>query len=197
MPSWSGGEPPRPRGSVCGASPELTEFLVSLGATPEQIAEAPDRSGLVGLGADLVFAAAEGLTARDLADRVGTSVDAVLGIWEALGVEVPGPEEPMFSSADVSLVQTLSSVELFTDAESDELLHVIGGALSRVADAAIAFYVQTVESDLADCGADTLELAQKGSMAARTALEMGAGLGAVFAHLIATGSNANAGPRPM
>jgi hypothetical protein len=70
-----------------------------------------------------------------------------MDIWRALGVSVPGPDEPMFSSDDVSLVATLSAVDLFTDAESDEILHVIGSALSRVADATIAFYVQTVESD--------------------------------------------------
>jgi class 3 adenylate cyclase len=175
------------RDRFCGVSPELTEFLLSLGATPEQIAEAPERSGLIGLGSDLVFTAAEGLTAHDLATRSGASVDQVLGIWEALGVTVPGPDEPMFSAADVSVIRTLSSVELFSDAENNELLHVIGGALSRVADAAISFYVQTVESDLADAGADTLVLAQKGTLAARTALDMGAGLGAVFTHLMRDG----------
>ena len=164
---------PVPSDRSCDASPELTEFLLSLGATPEQIAAASERSGLIGLGADLVFTAADGLTARDLATRSGAPVEEVLGIWEALGVGVPGPDAPMFSAADVGLIQTLSSVELFSDAESHELLHVIGGALSRVADAAISFYVQTVESDMADSGADTLQLARKGSMAAQTALAMG------------------------
>jgi adenylate cyclase len=93
----------------------------------------------------------------------------------------------MFSSADVSLVQSLSSIDLFTDAEDDELLHVVGSALSRIADAAIAFYVQTVEADLTDSGADSLLLAEKGSAAAMKALEIGAGLGAVFVHLLRDG----------
>ncbi len=180
-------QPGPPVDPSCGATPDLVEFLQSLGATPEQIAEAETRSNLTGLGADLVFAAAEGLTASELATLAGTSVDRVMGIWGALGVEVPGPEEPMFSSDDVELIRTLTSVDLFTDVDSDEILHVIGSALSRVADAAISFYVQTVESELADSGADTLELAQKGSRAARTALGVGAGLGAVFAHLLRDG----------
>jgi len=172
---------------LCAASPKLVEFLVSLGATREQIAEAEAHSGLVGLGADLVFAADEGFTAADLAARAGTSTHAVLGIWRALGVEVPGRDTPMFSSADVSLVQSLAAVDLYTDDQGDELLHVIGSALSRIADAAIAFYVQTVEVGLAEGGADTLELAQKSSMAAMKALELGAGLGAVFVHLMRDG----------
>ena len=171
----------------CYPSPELVAFLTSLGATPEQIAAAEGQSNLIGLGADLVFTHAEGLTATDVAARSGASVDVVMRIWQALGVDVPGPDAPMFSSDDVSLVRTLSSVDLFTDSETDELLHVIGSALARVADAAISFYVQTVESDLVDGGADSLSLAQKGSRAARTALDLGDALGAIFAHLLRDG----------
>jgi hypothetical protein len=116
----------------CQVSPELIDFLVSLGATPEQIAQA-DPSSLGGLGADLVFAAAEGFTAGEVATRAGVDVDTVFGIWRALGVEVPDGDTAMFSTADISFVETLSSVDLFTDNEGDELLHVVGSALSRVA----------------------------------------------------------------
>jgi adenylate cyclase len=56
-----------------------------------------------------------------------------------------------------------------------------------VADAAIAFYVQSVESDLADSGADVLLMARKGATAARTALDLGAGLGSLFTHLLRDG----------
>jgi adenylate cyclase len=171
----------------CPPTSELIEFLRSLGATPVQIAEAENRSNLIGLGADLVFSAPEGLSARDLASRAGAPVEDVMNIWRALGVDVPGPDTPMFSSDDVGLVRTVTSVDLFTASEGDELLHVIGSALSRVADAAIAFYIQTIESDLADSGADALRLAQKGSGAAQTALDLGEGLGAVFAHLMRDG----------
>jgi adenylate cyclase len=159
---------------------------MSLGATPQQIAEA-DPSGLTGLGADLVFAAPEGFTARELADRAGATVDEVMGIWHALGVEVAGPEVPMFSAGDVSLVATLTSVDLYTATQGDELLHVVGSALSRVADAVIAFYVGTVESGLADSGADALSLARKSADAAGKALDLGEGLGAIFTHLLRDG----------
>jgi class 3 adenylate cyclase len=165
----------------------VVAFLTSLGATAEQIAEASTRDGLIGLGADLVFSGADGFPATEVADRAGTTVEDVMGIWRALGVEVPGPETPMFSAADVDLVRTLSSVDLFTDAEGDELMHVIGSALAKVADAAIAFYVQSVETELSEQGAGVLEMARKGSRAARTALDLGAGLGAVFAHLLRDG----------
>jgi len=180
------GDPPPPL-DPCEPSPGLTEFLLSLGATPEQIEEATARSGLVGLGADLVFAPREGLTATDLADRAGIPVSQVLDIWQALGVPVPGDDTPMFSAADVALVRTLGSVDIFSGNEGDELLHVVGNALSKVADAAISVYVANVESALTDSGADTLYLAQRSASAARLALDLGAGLGAVFTHLLRDG----------
>jgi len=178
---------PVPVDPSCAATPSLVAFLVSLGATEEQVAEAEARSGLVGLGADLVFAAAEGLTAHDVAERTGAPVEEVLGIWRSLGVEVPGSEAPMFSSADASFVRSLTTMDLFTDKEGDELLQVVGSALSRIADAAISFYVQNVEVELAEGGADPLQLAEKSSSAAMKALELGAGLGAVFVHLLRDG----------
>ncbi len=171
----------------CTASPELVAFLLSLGATPEKIAEAETRSSLVGLGADLVFSAPGAFSARELAARAGIPVDAVMDIWRALGVEVVGPDAPLFSDDDVRLVRTLAAVDLFTADESNEILHVAGSALAKVADAAIAFYVQSVEGDLAEEGADLLVLAQKGASAARTALDLGAGLGAIFTHLLRDG----------
>jgi adenylate cyclase len=162
-------------------------FLLSLGATPEQIADAETRSALVGLGADLVFSAPGAFSARELAARAGLQVDEVMDIWRALGVEVAGPDARLFSDDDVRLAQTLAAVDLFTADESNEILHVAGSALAKVADAAIAFYVQSVEGDLADQGADLLVLAQKGAAAARTALDLGAGLGPIFTHLLHDG----------
>jgi class 3 adenylate cyclase len=180
-------ETPTPVDPSCPASPNLVDFLQSLGASTEQITAAEARSGLVALATDLVFAAAEGFTAHDLGAQTGASSEEVLRIWRALGVEVPGPDTPMFSSADASLVRSLTSMDLFTGTESDEFLHVLGSALSRVADAAIAFYVQSVAAGLDDSGADSLLLAEKSSGAATKALEIGAGLGAVFVHLLRDG----------
>jgi adenylate cyclase len=170
----------------CAPTPALTEFLLSLGATPEGIAAA-GQSALVGLSADLVFGAGEVLTAGQLAEQVGTSVDQVLRVWRALGVDVPGPEVTMFSPADVDLLRTLVSTDLLSEEEGDEFLHVVGSSLARIAEAGIAFYVQSVEAELSAQGADTLRLAQKGAAAAHTALELGTGLGAVFAHLMRDG----------
>jgi adenylate cyclase len=73
-------------------------------------------------------------------------------------------------------------MDLWSDSEADELLRVVGSALARVADAAVAFYVQTVESDLREQGATAVQLAEKNARAATMAMQLGQGLGAVFAH---------------
>ena len=128
--------------SRVSATPELVDFLLSLGATPEQIAEAATRSRLIGLGADLVFSPAEGFTARELAARAGAGRGGHGHLAGSRGGGA-GAGRPDVLRDDVGLVRTLTSVDLFTAAEGDELMHVVGSALSKVADAAIAFYVQT------------------------------------------------------
>jgi len=180
-------EPRLPPDPACDPSPELTEFLLSRGATPEQMAEAARRSQLIGLAADLVFTRGDELSAEEVARRAGTTPSQVLGIWRALGVEVPGPDTAMFSAADVELVETVVSANVFSETQGDEFLHVVGSALSRIADAAIAFYVAGVEADLTAQGADAVELARKGALAAEKARQLGTGLGAVFTHFMRDG----------
>jgi len=177
------------QGEQPALSPELDKadllaFLRELGATPEQIADAEARCSLVQLGADVVLSAADALTVRDVAAGSGLALTQVLEFWTTLGVAVPGPDVPMFSTDDVELVRALCSIDLLEHAEGDELLRVVGSALARVADAAVAFYVHSVESDLADSGAGLSQLARKSAMAATKALDLGAGLGAVFTHIL-------------
>jgi adenylate cyclase len=186
--AWSVDPEPNPAADPsCETSPELTEFLLSLGATPERIAEATSQLNLIGLSADLVLSAGDDLTAADVADQVGAPVEQVVRIWTALGVEVLGPDVAMFTAADVNLVETLVSTDLFTVEEGDEFLHVVGTALSRIAEAAVSSYVRGFEARLSAGGADPLRLAQKGALGASTARELGSGLGAVFIHLMRDG----------
>ena len=176
-----------PRDPPCEASPELVDFLLSRGATPEQVAEAAARSQPIGLAADLVLNRGRELTGEEVARRAGTTAAQVLAIWRALGVEVPGPDTVMFSVEDVAVVETVISGIVFTETQGDELLHVVGSALSRIADAAISVYVATVEADLSAQGADPVELARRGALAAEKARQLGTDLGAVFVHFMRDG----------
>jgi hypothetical protein len=73
-------------------------------------------------------------------------------------------------------------LEDFRGYEGDELLRIIGGSLGRVADAAVAVYVQTVETDMHAAGASGIEMARDNATTASMALQLGDALGTLFAH---------------
>ena len=174
-----------PRGVPCdpedSRNTELVDLLVTRGATREQI-EAAAQLGLSGLAADLVLSASQDTSAEELADKAGVDLEDVAKIWRALGVDVSNPKEPIFSAADVELTRGLAASDIWSHGDADELLRVVGSALARVADAAVAFYVQTVESDLEASGATPAQFAEESAVAAAKVLELGNSLGAVFAH---------------
>lgn len=160
---------------------ELEAFLTSLGATPERIRAATEAGHLAGLAADLVLAPGAELTAREVAEQAGTTVEAVVTTWRTLGLAVD-PDERAFSATDVELVRGLAALENFLEREGDELLRIVGGALGRVADAAVAVYVQTVETSMTAAGASSLELARDNAATAAAALQLGDALGTLFGH---------------
>ena len=160
---------------------ELEAFLRSLGASPERIRAAAEAGHLPGLAADLVLTSGAELTARQVADRVGTSVDAVVDTWRTLGLPAD-PDERAFSATDLELVRGIVATKGFGGHEGNELLRIVGAALGRVADAAVAVYVQEVETDMHAAGATSLELARDNATTAAMALELGDALGALFTH---------------
>ncbi len=170
-------------GSItAGEKAELVAYLRSLGATDAQLTDAEASCHLSGLGSDLVFNKGCDLTAEEVARRLSVRTEDVIGIWRTLGVAIGSTDEPTFTVADVDLMRMLLSVDLFDLTHRGELLRVVGNALSRVADAAIASYVQDVETGLTEGGATPTELAKMGATAAAKALELGNGLGTIFPH---------------
>jgi adenylate cyclase len=160
---------------------ELEGFLHGLGATPDQIRAAAEGGHLSGLAADLVLTSGAELTARQVGERAGTTVEDVVDVWRTLGLAVD-PDDRAFSDDDVELVRGLVTLESFRGHEGDELLRIIGGALSRVADAAVAVYVQTVETSMHAAGASDIEMARDNATTAAMALQLGDAMGTLFSH---------------
>jgi adenylate cyclase len=156
-------------------------FLRSLGATDEQIETAWHDCRVVGLAGDLVFAEGANLTAADLANYVGVPVEVILSIWRTLGVVVPDPDLAMFSERDAAFVRFLIRVNPVGD-HGEELLRVLGSALSRVAEAAVSVYVQTTEPDLNAPDVDLLASAQALAEVSSAALRLGDSMGTIFSH---------------
>ena len=160
---------------------DVEAFLTDLGATPDQLRTAADWGNVHGLAADLVLTRGADLTARQVAERAGTSLEVVVDTWRSVGLGVD-PDAPAFSEGDVELVQGLVALEHFPGFDGDELLRVVGTALGRVADAAVAVYVQTIETSMMAAGASPLEMARDNATSATLALQLGDALGTLFTH---------------
>jgi adenylate cyclase len=160
---------------------ELVTLLRSLGGTDEQIAEARRQCRMASLAGDLVLAQGANLSAVDVAERAGTDVDQVVTLWRTLGVSVPDAERPMFSEQDARLSEHALRFER-VGAHGDELFRVLGNALARVAEAAVAYYVQTVQPEGGVPDGEVLDWARAIADATALSLRLGDSMGGIFAH---------------
>ena len=164
-----------------GGTEAVDAFLRSLGATEDQIGTAWRNCRIASLAGDLVFAEGATLSAADLAVRAGVPRDTVLSVWRTLGIVVPDEDYAMFTERDAEFVAFLVN-ESPVGAYGDELLRVIGGSLSRVAEAAVAVYVQTQEPEPHAPGTDLLDWARDMVAVSSAALRLGDSMGTIFPH---------------
>lgn len=169
-------------GGVDREEAAVREWLVALGATPEQIAAAERVHNPDGLASDLVLSRGAILSARDIARRTGLDVETVLAVYRDLGVSVPDPDAPQFTDDDVTLISQLSRAEETGISTGTEVLRVVAGAIERIAEAAVAVYVQGPEEELRRRHASPLEHTQKNAVATELVMKLGAGLAPVFRH---------------
>jgi adenylate cyclase len=87
----------------------------------------------------------------------------------------------MFSERDAAIFSFLVAFEP-TGLRSSELLRVLGTSLARVAEAAVALYVQTMEPEADLPAADLLDSARDLAGATVGALQIGDAMGTVFSH---------------
>jgi class 3 adenylate cyclase len=160
----------------------VRQWLADLGATPEQIAAAERVHNPDGLASDLVLSRGAILSARDIARRTGLDVETVLAVYRDLGVSVPDPDAPQFTDDDVTLISQLSRAEETGISTGTEVLRVVAGAIERIAEAAVAVYVQGPEEELRRRHASPLEHTQKNAVATELVMKLGAGLAPVFRH---------------
>ncbi len=102
-------------------------------------------------------------------------------MWRTMGVVVPDEDRPMFSEDDAEFTDFLVQANP-VGSHGGELLRVLGSSLSRVAEAAVAVYVQTQEPDQDLPGLDILAWAKGQAAVNAAALRLGDSMGAVFAH---------------
>ncbi|MCP5027841.1 MAG: adenylate/guanylate cyclase domain-containing protein [Actinomycetia bacterium] len=163
------------------ADPRLHEHLVSLGATPEELAAVDDEGGLISLAGDLTLSRGLDLTLDELAARCRVSAEQVRSLYAALGLDVERLSG--FGEGDVDLVTlTMADGTGLIDLVGAELFRVVGRSLRRIAETAVAAYVQDVESPPDEHGADLVGLAELNQIASGLAVDLGTALGPVFRH---------------
>jgi adenylate cyclase len=161
---------------------ELRDWLVAQGADPERATHAIAEGRADALASDLTMMRGADLSARDVAARAGMDLDKALMFFYLAGVTVPDVDAKQFTEGDAVMVSRLGTAGDVGIVRGDELLRVIAGAMERIAEAAVAVYVQGPEVDLRRRLAEPLECARSNAEATQLALDLGAGLGPVFRH---------------
>ncbi|HEY8524930.1 MAG TPA: adenylate cyclase regulatory domain-containing protein [Acidimicrobiales bacterium] len=159
----------------------LRDWLSKRGASPDQLARAETEGQLGRLASELVLTTDARLSARDLAKRAEAEPEDVAELFAAFGVAVPDLDASQFTEADARLCTALCRPEGH-GMDLGPLPHVIAASMDRIAEAAVALYVQGPQADILRSGADAVELAEKTATATAAALDLGAGLGVLFRH---------------
>ena len=99
---------------------ELLEYLVSLGATADDLVE--HRGDLPGLATIVASRAGEALTLSEAAERAGVTQERLLAIIRAAGFAEPGPEDRVISEQLVGVaVSTVAAEAIFGQAAALQL----------------------------------------------------------------------------
>ncbi len=159
----------------------LRGHLRGRGAIASQFAEL-DSGAMVSFAGDLVLGGGLDLTLAELADRCGTSVEQARSLYSSAGLDVD--RLAGFGPGDVEMLSlTLADESGVIEQVGAELFRVAGRSLRRVAEAAVAAYVQDVESQPDDASGQALvELAELNEMASGLAVAFSEVLGTMFRH---------------
>jgi class 3 adenylate cyclase len=161
---------------------ETRDWLADRGATPEQLDAAEREGHLAGLASDLVLSRGAQLSAHDVAERTGIDLDLVITTFTNAGVPVPDPGAKQFTDADAAFIAGVCAASYINGPDGGDLMRVVAGALDRIAEAAVAEFVQGPEDELHRRGATQIEHADRVMHATELAGLLGDSLGVLFRH---------------
>jgi class 3 adenylate cyclase len=159
---------------------ELRRWLLSQGATEAQLEAAGDELDRV--APELALAQDEVLSVRDIAGQRGIDPARVVQVLRAFGVAVTDVDQVRFTEQDAALVSSAEEAGVIESPDGLGLVRVVASALDRVAEAAVAVYVQGTEVKLARQGASALAFAQETVRMTDLASKLGTGMGVLFRH---------------
>jgi class 3 adenylate cyclase len=144
---------------------ELLEYLISLGATADDLVSYRDE--LAGLPAVLGVRGSAPLTVSEAADRAGISEEKLLTLIRAAGFPAPGEDDRVFSEQFAGLAAAMAGAEEMFGADAVlQLIRVMGAAMARLADAVVSMFLVNVEQRARDEDPIGLGLARANAQAA-------------------------------
>ena len=124
---------------------ELLEYLVSLGATADDLVTYRDE--LPGLATVLATRGGGAMRLAEAVERSGLSEDKLLRIIRAAGLPEPGRGDHVIGQQLASLAADMAAAEaIFGEDAVLQLVRVMGSAMARLADALISAFLVNVES---------------------------------------------------
>ena len=164
---------------------ELLEYLVSLGATAEDLVA--HRDELPGLASVVTIRGGRALTLSEAVERSGVSEEKLLRIMRAAGFPEPVPGDRVLGEQLIVLVAGMAAAEeVFGEDAVLQLVRVMGSAMARLADAIVSAFLVNVEPGVRDQDPVGLGLARANAEASTLMPTVNAGLDILLRqHIIA------------
>jgi adenylate cyclase len=143
---------------------ELLEYLVSLGASAEDLVAYRDQ--LPGLATVIAIRGGSLLTLSEAAERSEIEEQKLLAVSRAAGFPDPGPNDRVFSEQFTNLAAGLAAAELvFGEDAVLQLVRVMGSATAKLADAIVSAFLVNVDPGVTDDDPAGLEVARANAQA--------------------------------
>jgi adenylate cyclase len=131
---------------------------------------------------DLVIQEGETLSARMIAERRGIDPERVVAIFNMAGVVVSHDDQVRFTEEDAGFVEIGEAAGILDAADGRSLMRAVATALDRVAEAAVAYYVQGTEARMEKEHERPLPWLQETARMSGLAGKLGHGMGLLFRH---------------
>jgi adenylate cyclase len=153
-----------PDGPARAERAELLRELAGRGVPPAELRMHSAQDTLVFLAGESAIAGTARYTAAQVAELAGVDVGFLLAARRAMGLPVPGPQEPAYVLADIEAVRTagLARDAGISEEEMLEVIRTLGHGLSRAAEAMRALALRLV----LEPGVGELDLARRYAVAA-------------------------------
>jgi adenylate cyclase len=140
---------------------ELLEWFEARGISLEQMVRARDRFRLRSAAGDALLRPGTRLTVDEVADRAGMSVDQIVDLSLSVGLPYEKDGDPVHTEADVEVFKLFNlGAEVFPRPSLRQFVRVLGWAMSRIADAAVALFLSDVETRIVESRGRELEHAK-------------------------------------